>query len=135
MSEPERKTGEEEEEESRTEREDRKMIIRQSFENMTPLPTLSADQVKAFIDGTTRTCTLLFIQRHPKPESGEEGIRLSSIQDQVVLEVKLPFESAFSIGVYLYDVLKKGMIDEPNKIGFDFGPLFHPSESPGKSSG
>ena len=89
MSEPERKTGEEEE--SRTEREDRKMIIRQSFENMTPLPTLSADHVKAFIDGTTRTCTLLFIQRHPKPESAEEGIRLSSIQDQVVLEVKLPF--------------------------------------------
>lgn len=132
MTEPERKTGEEV---SKTEREDRKMIIRQSFENMTPLPTLSADQVKAFIDGTTRTCTLLFIQRHPKPESGEEGIRLSSIQDQVVLEVKLPFESAFSIGAYLYDVLKKGMVDdEPNKIGFDFGPLFHPGESPEKSS-
>lgn len=131
MSEPERKTGEEE---SGVEREDRKMIIRQSFENMTPLPTLSADHVKAFIDGTTRTCTLLFIQRHPKPESSEEGIRLSSIQDQVVLEVKLPFESAFSIGVYLYDVLKKGMIDEPNKIGFDFGPLVKPGENREKSS-
>lgn len=69
------------------------------------IPVLTADEVKVMTDADAKICTLMFFQRHPVPKISGYGLDLDSIHMEAFLEVKLPLETAFEVGLYMYGKL------------------------------
>src|SRR6266511_75000 len=77
-----------------------------------------ADNVKVLFDDGTRICTLLFFKKHVTPKQTERGIDMDAIYHEAVMEVKLPYESAFLLALYMNEVYKKLQAGERGQIRF-----------------
>jgi hypothetical protein len=83
--------------------------------------TLASDFAKAAFVQDTQMCTITFFQSHPIPKHEQEGLLLDSIEDEMVLEVKIPFSTAFALGLYITKIF--GQIrSKPESNRIDFGP-------------
>jgi hypothetical protein len=71
------------------------------------LTTLASDYVKVLIDDECQLCTFVFFRKHIKPKQTDRGILLDSINHEAFLEVKVPFESAFQLSLYMETIFKE----------------------------
>lgn len=86
------------------------------------IQALAADFVKVMIDRDTRLCTFIFFKKHPKPALNEKGITLDGIHEQAFLEIKVPFETAFALSLYMNEILKDIRQHPSDHKTIDFGP-------------
>ena len=84
--------------------------------------TLSADYAKVTIAQNTQMCTFTFFQTHPIAKHDARGIVLDSLEDEMVLEVKMPFSTSFALAMYMMSVLKQ-IQSKPEPTRTDFGPV------------
>lgn len=89
----------------------------------TSIPVLAADHAMVLLDHGPKMCTFVFYQRHPNAKVTNKGIELTSIEEEAVLEVKMPFNTAFALVIYMNAMLKE-MQSKPIDMGrSDFGPV------------
>jgi len=87
--------------------------------------TMYADDVVCTSYAIEQICTLTFIQHHPIPKHDKKGLTLGSIESELVLEVKIPLESALRLAFYLTSILED--IKKSRRNGIDarhFGPAY-----------
>jgi hypothetical protein len=91
--------------------------------------TVPADYVKVMMDDECQLCTFTFFKKHVNPKQTEEGILCDSVEDELFLEVKVPYKSAIALGLYMEATFRK--MQETKGDGFTyrrFGPgTFSPS--------
>jgi hypothetical protein len=86
------------------------------------MPTLIADFVKCVIDFETQLVTLIFFDKHFLPERAEDGsINLNKVIDEAFLEIKVPFNAAFALALYMNAIFKE-IQENQIKDGIHFGP-------------
>ena len=83
--------------------------------------TLPADYAKCMINPIEKTCTLTFFQSHPIAKWEPRGIVLESIEDEMVLEVKMPLTTAFGLAIYMMEVFRE-IREKPKESRVYFGP-------------
>jgi hypothetical protein len=87
------------------------------------IPVLAADHAMVLADHGSQMCTFVFYQRHPNAKVTSTGIQLTSVEEEAVLEVKMPFSTAFGLVIYMNALLKE-MQGKPIDMGrSDFGPV------------
>ena len=84
--------------------------------------TLASDYAKCTINPNNQMCTFTFFQSHPIPKFERKGLTLDSIEEEMILEVKMPLRNAFGIAVYLTSILEE-LQKNPNQKGTFFGPI------------
>ncbi len=102
----------------------------QSISVSDELATIGADYVKAFMDGDTGLCTLMFFRRHSRPKSmGKGTFQIDAITDELFLEVKIPFNSAANIANFVGAITQKLQANPRYLYGDDGRPrmIFGPS--------
>jgi hypothetical protein len=82
------------------------------------LASTYADDVKVMFDDNTEICTLLFIKKHVKPKMAGRTITMDAIHYEGVLEVKLPYVSAFLLGRYMTEVYKIHQANKSKQLRF-----------------
>lgn len=83
--------------------------------------TIVADYAKVTIHRDTKMCTFTFFQTHPVPKMDPKGIILDSLEQEMRLEIKMPFGTAFALAVYMNDVLDE-IRENPEGTRSYFGP-------------
>ena len=97
------------------------------------IPVLAADHAMVLLDHNSQMCTFVFFQRHPNAKVTNRGIELTSVDEEAVLEIKMPFSTAFGLAMYMNALLKE-MQGKPRDMSrSDFGPVsikqdFKPNE-------
>lgn len=86
------------------------------------IPTSVADFVKVLIDHETSLCTFLFFRKHVKPIRKDANMMIEGVHEEAFLEVKVPYNTAFALALYMNEVLKDMQKSPRNGRGFDFGP-------------
>jgi hypothetical protein len=87
------------------------------------LSTVAADYVKVLLDDDYQLCTFAFFKKHVKPKQTHDGVLLDSLNHEMFLEVKVPYESAFALSPYM-EATRKNM-QETKADGYAyarFGP-------------
>ncbi len=86
------------------------------------IPTAIADYAKVMTDYDTQLCTFIFYQKHPNAKKENGMTVLTSIEEEAILEVKMPFGTAFALALYM-ETLRKEMQSKPvDRSRIDFGP-------------
>ena len=84
--------------------------------------TLASDYAKCTIVPSTQMCTFTFFQSHPIPKLEQKGLILDRIEEEMILEVKMPLSNAFGLAVYMTNILEE-LRKNPNQKGSFFGPV------------
>jgi hypothetical protein len=90
-----------------------KTIIKQdiaskrSFRMPADIGSLFAEDVKVMCDDSSRICTLLFFKKHVMPRLTGRELEVDSIQHEGVMEIKLPYSSAFLLARYMNEIYKE----------------------------
>lgn len=84
--------------------------------------TLASDHAIITLNGDTQIGTLTFFQTHAIPKIDERGIVVDSIEEEFVLEVKMPFNTVFALGMYIAKMVKHYQ-SNPHDHGVYFGPV------------
>jgi hypothetical protein len=113
-------------------RTDTKMTPTKTVSRSPNFGTLAADYAKVTTSQDTATCTFTFFQSHPIPKIGQEGIILESVEEEMILEVKMPFNTAFALALYMATLVKDIQANPTANMSY-FGPTkikatYNPSE-------
>lgn len=84
--------------------------------------TLASDHAIVTLNTDTHLCTFTFFQTHTIAKIDERGIVVDSVEEEMVLEVKMPFSTAFAVAMYMNRIIKE-MQAKPNLRGVFFGPV------------
>jgi hypothetical protein len=84
--------------------------------------TLASDHAIITLDGDTGLGTITFFQTHTIPKMEDKGIMVDSVEEEVVLEVKMPFNTVFALGIYIANMVSHYQ-NNPNDHGKYFGPV------------
>ncbi|MGD0160681.1 MAG: hypothetical protein ABSB89_10355 [Candidatus Bathyarchaeia archaeon] len=84
--------------------------------------TLASDHAIVSLNMDTQLCTFTFFQTHFIGKIDERGIVMNSIEEEMVMEVKMPFRTAFSVAMYIASMVKE-MQGKPYLKGVFFGPV------------
>jgi hypothetical protein len=86
--------------------------------------TIVADHAIVTLSEDTQLCTFTFFQTHAIPKIDERGIIVDSIEEEMVIEVKMPFSTAFAVSMYMNAMLKQfqSYQGKPHPTGTFFGP-------------
>lgn len=88
------------------------------------IPTLAADFVKVFVSPDVETCTFVFFRRHPRLKLKSDGVGVEGTDIEAFLEIKVPLNSAFALGIYLKELDTLLQKDPTLKHKGHWGPLF-----------
>lgn len=100
----------------------KKVSPRYRLEVKPDVPTLPADYVKCAIDHDTQTVTFIFFKKHYVPTLSGGGVEVGEVIDEVFLEVKVPFSTAFALALYMNEILKEIRTKKLSR-GVSFGPV------------
>ncbi|NAL76918.1 hypothetical protein [Nitrososphaera sp. AFS] len=89
--------------------------------SMPDMSILPADFVKAFIDGSSKLCTLVFFRRHIVAKEGKNEMQLGGINDEAFLQVKIPFGTIMGLALYVTQHFKE--MQNPAWVEANFGPM------------
>jgi hypothetical protein len=77
-----------------------------SFKLADDIGSLFAEDVKVICDDNHKICTLLFIKKRVTTRLTGRNLEIDSIRHEGVMEVKLPYSSAFLLARYMSEVYK-----------------------------
>jgi hypothetical protein len=80
---------------------------KRSFRMADDIGSLFAEDVKVMCDDSSRICTLLFFKKHVMPRLAGRELEIDSIQHEGVMEIKLPYSSAFLLARYMNEIYKE----------------------------
>jgi len=98
-----------------------KVIKAQNQLNIGDIPTLSADYVKVLTDHDLKSCTFVFFQKHPVPKLTDVGIEMEGVNENPILEVKVPYPTSFALSMYM-EMIRQQLIKNPTLSGMSWGP-------------
>jgi hypothetical protein len=84
--------------------------------------TLASDHAIVTLNMDTQLCTFTFFQTHTIAKIDERGIVVDSIEEEMALEVKMPFNTAFAVAMYMNSMVKE-IQAKPHLRGVFFGPV------------
>jgi hypothetical protein len=84
---------------------------------------LLSDDVKVFMDGSTKLGTFMFFRKQiiPSKGSAERTIQLGGINHELFLEVKVPFAAILPLLVYMKEHIKD--MQDANWMNGALGPI------------
>jgi hypothetical protein len=86
--------------------------------------TIASDHAIVTVNEDTQLCTFTFFQTHPIPRMDEtKGILVDSIEEEMVLEVKMPFTTGFALAMYMATLIEKEFRGKPRQDRTFFGPV------------
>ncbi len=88
--------------------------------------TLASDYAKCTIT-PNRICTFTFFQSHSIAKLERKGLTLDSIEEEMVLEVKMPLSNAFGLAVYLTSIMEE-LRQNPEQKGTFFWSNYNKDE-------
>jgi hypothetical protein len=87
-----------------------------SFKLADDIGSLFAEDVKVICDDSHKICTLLFIKKHVTSRLIGRNLEIDSIRHEGVMEVKLPYSSAFLLARYMSEIYKEIQADKSQRI-------------------
>jgi hypothetical protein len=96
--------------------------------------TIASDHAVVLLNEDTQIATFTFFQTHMPAKLDEKGIVPDSIEEEMVLEVKMPFNTAFALALFMNNAVKE-FRSKPYQHRFIYGPVFVKDELKPKPEG
>jgi len=109
-------------ENSKTTRKDIRVKPTKAVSRSDNFVTVASDYAKCTIMPNSQMCTFTFFQSHSIPKLERKGLLLDSIEEEMILEVKMPLNNAFGLALYMTNILEE-LRKNPNQKGAFYGPV------------